>query len=300
VDDARRSARAWLARDLALGTDWIPRRPLGSFAVCAADTEGAVSHDAEVDTPIAPDPLTQARSEPGPEPDLPLSGESGESEQSGSNVAPTPGRPNVAMPDVLTEPGIRQATTLDQLQEVLGDCRRCKLCDGRTNIVYGVGNPNAELMFVGEGPGEDEDLQGEPFVGRAGKLLTDIIEKGMGMPRASVYIANVVKCRPPGNRAPQPDEIAACEQFLARQVELVAPQVIITLGKFASHVLLRSRTPITRMRGTWHNYGQIPVMPTFHPAYLLRTPSGKRDVWADVKSVLAKLGKPVPGERNGG
>jgi uracil-DNA glycosylase family 4 len=208
--------------------------------------------------------------------------------------APMPGRARVGMPEALTEPGILQTGTLGELRAVLGDCRRCKLCDQRTNIVFGVGNPDAELMFVGEGPGEDEDREGVPFVGRAGRLLTDIIEKGMGMKRDQVYIANVIKCRPPGNRNPEPDEIAACEQFLARQVDLVAPRVIVTLGKFASHVLLRTATPITRMRGTWHTYGEIPVMPTFHPAYLLRTPSGKREVWEDVKAVLARLGRPVP------
>ena len=182
------------------------------------------------------------------------------------------------------------AADLRQLREVLGDCRRCGLCQGRTNIVFGVGNPDADVMFVGEGPGRDEDLQGEPFVGRAGQLLTDIITKGMKLRRADVYIANVVKCRPPQNRDPEPDEVASCEPFLIRQIELVKPRVIIALGKFAAQTLVRSAAPISRLRGQWHDYHGIRLMPTFHPAYLLRNPGDKRLVWDDIKSVLRELG----------
>jgi DNA polymerase len=148
-------------------------------------------------------------------------------------------------------------------------------------------------MFVGEGPGGDEDLQGEPFVGRAGQLLTEIITKGMKLRRQDVYIANVVKCRPPGNRNPEPDEIARCMPFLSRQIELVQPRVIVALGTFAAQTLLDVKTPITRMRGTWHDYRGVKVMPTFHPAYLLRSPGEKRLVWADIKLVMGELGLPV-------
>ena len=182
------------------------------------------------------------------------------------------------------------AADLPQLREILGDCRRCGLCQGRTNIVFGVGNPDADVMFVGEGPGRDEDLQGEPFVGRAGQLLTDIITKGMKLRREDVYIANVVKCRPPQNRDPEPGEVASCEPFLIRQIELVKPRVIIALGKFAAQTLVRSAAPISRLRGQWHDYRGIRLMPTFHPAYLLRNPADKRLVWEDIKSVLRELG----------
>jgi DNA polymerase len=164
---------------------------------------------------------------------------------------------------------------------------------GRTQIVFGVGNPDADLMFVGEGPGRDEDLQGEPFVGRAGQLLTEIITKGMKLRRQDVYIANVIKCRPPENRNPEADEISACMPFLARQIDLVRPRVIVALGTFAAQTVLGVKTPITRMRGTWHDYRGVKVMPTFHPAYLLRTPADKRVVWADIKLVMAELGMPA-------
>ena len=185
------------------------------------------------------------------------------------------------------------AVSLPRLREILGECRRCKLSQGRTRIVYGVGNPDAEVLFVGEGPGRDEDLQGEPFVGRAGQLLTDIITKGMKLRREDVYIANVVKCRPPQNRDPEPDEVASCEPFLIRQIELVKPRVIIALGKFAAQTLVRSAAPISRLRGQWHDYHGIRLMPTFHPAYLLRNPGDKRLVWEDIKSVLRELGTVV-------
>ena len=182
-----------------------------------------------------------------------------------------------------------KAKSLEELRAAIGDCRLCKLCSGRTNLVFGVGNPKAELMFVGEGPGRDEDLQGEPFVGRAGQLLTDIITKGMGMKREDVYIANVVKCRPPENRNPEPDEVAACEPFLKKQIDLVQPRVIVGLGKFAVQTLLQSKIPITKLRGKWHSYHGIKLMPTFHPAYLLRNPADKKLVWEDIKKVIQEL-----------
>lgn len=182
-----------------------------------------------------------------------------------------------------------QANSLDELREAIGDCRRCKLWPGRTHLVFGVGNPRAKLMFIGEGPGRDEDLQGEPFVGRAGQLLTDIITKGMGLKREDVYIANVVKCRPPDNRNPEPDEVASCEPFLRKQIDLVRPEIIVALGKFAVQSLLKSKAPITRVRGQWHSYHGIKLMPTFHPAYLLRNPGDKKLVWEDIKKVIKEL-----------
>jgi DNA polymerase len=192
--------------------------------------------------------------------------------------------------DLFASPGIAQATSLEELRAVLGDCQRCKLAGHRTNIVFGIGNPHAQLMFVGEGPGYDEDVQGEPFVGRAGQLLTEIITKGMGLRRTDVYIANVIKCRPPGNRNPEPDEVAACEPFLRRQIEVIGPAVIVALGTFAAQALLRTRVPISRLRGQWHDYHGVRLMPTFHPAYLLRSPHEKRIVWQDIKAVMQALG----------
>ena len=192
--------------------------------------------------------------------------------------------------DFLTHPGVRESRSLADLRTVIGDCQRCKLAPHRTKLVFGVGNLNADLVFVGEAPGQDEDLRGEPFVGRAGQLLTEIIVKGMKIRREDVYIANIIKCRPPNNRDPEPDEIAACEPFLKHQLELIKPKAIVTLGKFAAQCLLKTRTPISRLRGEWAQYQGIPLMPTFHPAYLLRNPADKRLVWHDIQQVMSALG----------
>jgi len=170
----------------------------------------------------------------------------------------------------------------------IGDCRRCKLCEGRDKIVFGTGDPEARLLFVGEGPGADEDRQGVPFVGKAGQLLNKIIE-AMGLARDQVYIANVVKCRPPDNRAPQPDETAACTPFLFRQIEIISPRVIVALGAPATHALIESSAGITKIRGTFREFRGIPVMPTFHPAYLLRNPAAKKEVWSDMQMVMRLL-----------
>jgi DNA polymerase len=180
--------------------------------------------------------------------------------------------------------------SLDSIQTEIGPaCTRCKLCTlGRTQVVFGVGTPKARLMFVGEAPGEDEDKKGEPFVGRAGQLLTKIIES-IGLTREQVYIANVIKCRPPSNRNPEPDEVAACEPFLFRQIDVIRPKVIVPLGKFAAQSLLRTMDPITRIRGRQFEYRGAVLIPTFHPAYLLRNPSAKREVWEDMKKVRAIL-----------
>lgn len=179
-------------------------------------------------------------------------------------------------------------TRLGELKkEVLG-CKGCALHKTRLNVVFGSGSSSARLMFVGEAPGQDEDIQGLPFVGRAGQLLTKIIE-AMGLKREEVYIANILKCRPPNNRAPLPDEILACSGNVRRQIEVINPQVICTLGKFASQTLLKTETPISSLRGHFHEYNGIKVMPTFHPAYLLRNPPDKKLVWADMKQILKVL-----------
>jgi len=178
---------------------------------------------------------------------------------------------------------------LSALKTTLIDCKRCKLCEHRTNIVFGSGNAKARVVFVGEGPGADEDASGEPFVGRAGQLLTKMIN-AMGLSREQVYICNVVKCRPPENRNPEPDEIAACEPFLKEQLDLIKPQVIVGLGRYACQTLLQQNIPIAKIRGAWHEYQGIKFMPTFHPAYLLRNPPAKKFVWEDLQAVMKELG----------
>ena len=180
--------------------------------------------------------------------------------------------------------------TLDAVRSALGECTRCRLSEGRSRIVFGDGNPHAELMFVGEGPGAEEDRQGLPFVGRAGELLTAMIEKGLGLQRRDVYICNIVKCRPPENRTPLADEASTCRPFLDGQIAAVRPRVIVALGKPATSLLLGRDVPITRVRGTWHDYRGIPLMPTLHPAFVLRqyTPENRRKVWDDLKAALAR------------
>ena len=187
------------------------------------------------------------------------------------------------------------AEALAAIREDLGDCTRCKLhTQGRKQIVFGVGNPAAEIMFVGEAPGADEDIQGVPFVGRAGQLLTKMIA-AMGFSRDDVYIANVLKCRPPGNRNPEPDEIALCEPFLFRQLASVEPKVVIALGAFAARTLLKTDDPISRLRGRVFDYRGAKLIPTFHPSFLLRSPGYKREAWDDLKKALAILGRELPG-----
>lgn len=177
---------------------------------------------------------------------------------------------------------------LDDVRIDLGECTRCKLHAGRTSLVFGVGNANADLMFVGEAPGRDEDRQGEPFVGRAGQLLTKIIAS-IGLSRSDVYIANVIKCRPPNNRNPEPDEVDTCEPFLFRQVDVVQPRVVVALGAFAIRTLLNTGQSISALRGQIFDYRGSKLVPTFHPAFLLRSPDRKRDVWEDMKRVRGLL-----------
>ena len=181
------------------------------------------------------------------------------------------------------------AAALVAIRADIGDCTRCKLHTlGRTQVVFGVGNPEADLMFVGEAPGADEDEQGIPFIGRAGQLLTKIIE-GIELTRDDVYIANIIKCRPPQNRNPEPDEVATCEPFLFQQIDVIKPKIIVALGKYAAQTLLRTETPISKLRGQLFDYRGAKLIPTFHPAYLLRNPSSKREVWEDMKLVKRLL-----------
>ena len=198
-------------------------------------------------------------------------------------LSPPVDRPDA--PDVSSGPA---RETLEEIRADIGDCRRCKLCEGRTHIVFGTGSAAARVLFVGEAPGRDEDLQGEPFVGEAGQLLTKMIA-AMAFTRQEVYICNVLKCRPPGNRNPDPEEIALCSPFLRRQVQAIAPQVIIALGTFAAQTLLASREPISRLRGKFHDYHGTPLMPTFHPSFLLRSPEKKREAWSDLQQVMKFL-----------
>ncbi|HKC59743.1 MAG TPA: uracil-DNA glycosylase [Myxococcales bacterium] len=216
-------------------------------------------------------------------------GEGGPLMVSFPSASPSPSPSTSTLPSPSTSMPKLPIVSLESVRSEMGECTLCKLHKGRHTIVFGVGNPQARLMFVGEAPGEDEDLKGEPFVGKAGQLLTKMIE-AMGLGREDVYICNTVKCRPPNNRNPEPDELAACEPFLKGQLASVKPEAIVTLGKFAAQALLRDQTPITRLRGQWREYEGIPVMPTFHPAYLLRSPQEKGKVWDDLQSVMKKLG----------
>ncbi len=184
--------------------------------------------------------------------------------------------------------------TLQEIREDIGDCTRCKLHTlGRRQIVFGVGNPHADLMFVGEAPGADEDVQGVPFVGRAGQLLTKMIE-AMGFTREQVYIANVIKCRPPENRNPEPDEVERCEPFLFKQIESIQPKVIVALGAFAAKTLLKTQDPISRLRGRAYEYHGATLIPTFHPSFLLRSPNQKKYAWDDLKKAMTLLDREPP------
>ena len=183
---------------------------------------------------------------------------------------------------------LNRVPTLPEIREEMGECTRCKLHRGRHNIVFGVGNPEADLMFVGEAPGADEDAQGIPFVGRAGQLLTRIIES-IGLQREQVYIANILKCRPPRNRDPQPDEVESCEGFLFQQIQAIDPLLVVALGRYAAQTLLQTQTAISRIRGKFYPYRGGLLIPTFHPSYLLRNPRAKREVWEDMKAIRAKL-----------
>ncbi|HUD72247.1 MAG TPA: uracil-DNA glycosylase [Dongiaceae bacterium] len=288
VRDGVRARLEWLR---LLGVDAVRRR--------AATPAGNSALDAGI-SPGTPAPAPAGASAPFPEPAPAPAGQSrlfsaGDPEPPPAVRAPR-GRERAAasesaspLVDALQAAPVQDATTgLQALRDELGDCTRCRLSEKRTNVVFGVGSPGARLMFVGEGPGADEDAQGEPFVGRAGQLLTKIIE-AMGLTRRDVYIANIVKCRPPENRVPLPDEVATCSPFLMRQIGIIRPRVIVCLGTPSAQTLLGTRETITRLRGAFREIAGIRVMPTFHPAYLLRNPAAKREVWEDMKQVMAVL-----------
>jgi DNA polymerase len=204
-----------------------------------------------------------------------------EAPQDAQVMLPTPG------PRILQRPS--QGTSLDAVRELLGDCERCPLCRTRTHLVFGVGNPDADLVVLGEAPGEQEDEQGEPFVGRAGAMLDNMLERVVGIRRADAYILNVIKCRPPNNRDPMPDEVGACSPFLERQLAAIRPRAILLMGAVALRALFQTKHGITRHRGEWMDYNGIPVMPTFHPAYLLRKPADKRLTLSDLQALKARL-----------
>ena len=189
----------------------------------------------------------------------------------------------------LSLPAPESVDSLDAIRADIGDCQRCKLAPTRSTIVYGSGNPNAEIVFVGEAPGYEEDQQGLPFVGAAGQLLTKIIESTGLLKREDVYICNILKCRPPDNRNPEPDEVLACSPFLKRQIAAIRPKIVCCLGKFAAQTMLKSADPISRLRGRFHDIDGMRVIATFHPAYLLRSPEKKREVWEDMKQIRAEL-----------
>jgi DNA polymerase len=209
------------------------------------------------------------------------------------SAAPPSAAPLIAAPSLFDSIDRVEGDSLENIRAFIGDCQRCRLCKARTKIVFGDGNPKAELLFVGEGPGHDEDLQGLPFVGRAGKLLTQMIE-AMGLSRQDVYIANVVKCRPPENRLPEKEEIATCAPFLVRQLDVIRPKVIVCLGNCAAQTLIGTNKSISHFRGQWYDYRGARLIATYHPAYLLRNPAAKSDVWNDLKKVIAVLGLKPP------
>ena len=260
-----------LAYFAELGVAGVSRDRAWRVRPADADAEAAATPTA----PAAAEPSPSGNPEPAP---------------AGAAAPASAGHPfGISMFDQVAVP--EAATAADRLRlirEALGDCTRCDLHAGRKTLVYGVGNPDAALMFVGEAPGRDEDLQGIPFVGRAGQLLTRIIES-IDLRREDVYIANVIKCRPPGNRNPTPDEVRTCEPFLFAQVDAIKPRVIVALGTFAARTLLRTEDPISRLRGQVFDYRGARLVPTFHPAFLLRSPDRKRDVWEDMKKIRAML-----------
>jgi uracil-DNA glycosylase family 4 len=260
----REKLEAWLRYydDLNLGTFYTDRRTMGKrtikrAAACAPAT-----------SPVAQPTIT---------------------------VAPAKAAPPVSVLPIVNAPSLFEVIdrvegdTLERIREDLGECTRCRLHEQRNKIVFGAGNPRAELVFVGEGPGHDEDVQGLPFVGRAGKLLTQMIE-AMGLTREQVYICNVVKCRPPENRKPEDDEVATCSPYLYRQLDVIAPKAIVCLGGTAAQALLKTKDSISRFRGTWFDFRNTKLLATYHPAYLLRNPAAKGEVWKDLQKVMAHLG----------
>jgi DNA polymerase len=270
--DILADVRAHLEYQRALGVASIE---VGAIDVQTPRVQPATASVPKEKTVVAKAEPPLSSSKAGTTPTLPSSPLEGEDKRRGGGIA-------------------EQPLTLEAIREEIGDCTRCKLSGGRKNIVFGEGYPKAAIVFVGEGPGFEEDEQGRPFVGEAGQLLTDIIVKGMKLKREDVYICNIVKCRPPGNRNPEPDEVESCIGFVKAQIRAINPKVIVTLGNVPTQNLLGTKQGITKIRGSWQTYEGIPLMPTFHPAYLLRSPGEKGKVWADIKMVMERLGIAVP------
>jgi DNA polymerase len=261
-DTSREKLEAWLRyyNDLNLGEFFIDRRTMGKRSVKPREVPLQT-------TAVAPMAVAAAA----------------------TSAAPASILPVVQAVSLFEALDRVEGDTLELVRENLGECTRCRLHKQRNKIVFGVGNPRAELVFVGEGPGHDEDVQGLPFVGRAGKLLTQMIE-AMGLQREDVYICNVVKCRPPENRKPEDDEVATCSPYLYRQLDVIAPKAIVCLGGVAAQTLLKTKDPISRFRGNWFDFRNTKLLATYHPAYLLRNPNAKGEVWKDLQKVMAFLG----------
>ena len=279
-------AEAWLryAQDLRLGPYYRDR---------------AASHSAAMESPSAPEQVQMPKDNGS----LGVRSVNPDSEPSETPRVSTPAlaRPPLPIVQLSSPPSLFEEKvendSLDHIREDIGpNCTRCKLHKARKNIVFGVGNPEAQLVFIGEGPGRDEDEQGEPFVGRAGKLLTQMIE-AMGLRRSDVYICNVVKCRPPENRLPEKDEIATCSPYLFRQLGVIAPKVICALGSCAAQTMLQTTQGISRFRGEWFDYHGSKLIATYHPAYLMRNPPAKGEVWKDLQKIMAHLGLELPKKR---
>ena len=261
-DTSREKLEAWLRyyNDLNLGEFFIDRRTMGKRSVKPREVPLQT-------TAVAPMAVAAAA----------------------TSAAPASILPVVQAVSLFEALDRVEGDTLELVRENLGECTRCRLHKQRNKIVFGVGNPRAELVFVGEGPGHDEDVQGLPFVGRAGKLLTQMIE-AMGLQREDVYICNVVKCRPPENRKTEDDEVATCSPYLYRQLDVIAPKAIVCLGGVAAQTLLKTKDPISRFRGNWFDFRNTKLLATYHPAYLLRNPNAKGEVWKDLQKVMAFLG----------
>jgi uracil-DNA glycosylase family 4 len=284
----------WLryGEDLGLAPYYRDRPPLHAVARPASLEARSVTTPSEISSAVpaaipSTVPMTMTAAAPGRAPSSPVYVTA--SPSASQKCAPAATILPAAAPSLFAAIERIAGDTLPRIREDIGDCTRCKLHKARTKIVFGTGNPNADLMFVGEGPGRDEDLSGEPFVGRAGKLLTDMI-KAMGLQREDVYIANVVKCRPPENRLPEKDEITTCSPFLMRQIDAIKPKVICTLGSCSAQTLLQTAQGISKLRGEWFDFRGVKLMPTYHPAYLLRNPAAKPEVWKDLQKVMAVLG----------
>ncbi len=272
--EARANVEAWL--------EYFSELRISSFYLDRAEPAGATAAGSSV-TITAPATATY----------VPTSSAAMRAKLQASAPAPVAPLPVVKSAS-LFEAGPRvENDTLERIREDIGDCKRCRLCQQRNKIVFGSGSARADLVFVGEGPGRDEDIQGLPFVGRAGKLLTQMIE-AMGLKREDVYICNVVKCRPPENRAPEPDEMDTCSPFLYRQLAVIKPKAVVCLGAIAFQALYGAKQSISRLRGQWLEFRGIPMMATYHPAYLLRNPNAKGEVWEDLKKVMVHLGLKVP------